>query len=99
MKFARAEVRERLRGASTARRRRSAFIIAAVAYFIVTSLVNEDVYQAAGLDTERAVAAARSNPHRRSMLRNACAGLMEFLGEMGLLTRPAVKLYQRAQMI
>jgi P-aminobenzoate N-oxygenase AurF len=99
MKFARAEIRDHLAGAGALRRRRSSTVIAAVAYFIVTSLINEDVYQAAGLDTRRAVAAARSNPHRKSMMRNACAGLMAFLGEVGLLTRPAVALYRRADML
>jgi hypothetical protein len=99
MKFARAEIREHLAGASAARRWRSSIVIAAVAYVIVTSLINEDVYQAAGLDPRRAVAAARNNPHRRSMMRNACAGLMAFLGEVGLLTRPAIALYRRADMI
>lgn len=99
MRFARAQIREHLAGASAARRRRSSVVIAAVAYFIVTSLVNERVYEAAGLDPRRAVAAARANPHRTSMMRNACAGLMAFLGEVGLLTRPAIRLYRRAQML
>ncbi|HVT70622.1 MAG TPA: diiron oxygenase, partial [Trebonia sp.] len=96
MKFARAEVREHLRNAGPLRRRRAATMIAAVGYIIVTSLVNERVYAAAGLDTGRAIAAARANTHRKSMLRNACAGLMEFLGEEGLLTRPALAFYRRA---
>jgi hypothetical protein len=99
MKFARAEVREHLAGASNRRRRRSSVVIAAVAYFIVTSLINEGVYEAAGLDVKRALAAAKTNQHRTSMMRNACAGLMTFLGEEGLLTRPAIALYRRARMI
>ena len=99
MKFARAEVREHLKGAGPARRWHASVAIAIVGYVIVTSLVNEGVYEAAGLDAKRAVAAAQASPHRKSMLRNACAGLMEFLGEEGLLTRPAVALYRRAGMI
>ncbi|HEY1699887.1 MAG TPA: diiron oxygenase [Trebonia sp.] len=99
MKFARAEVREHLRNAGPLRRRRAATMIAFVGYIIVTSLVNQRVYAAAGLDTGRAVAAARASTHRKSMMRNACAGLMEFLGEEGLLTRPALAFYRRAGMI
>ena len=99
MKFARAEVREHLKNASAPRRRYHATLIAIVAYVIVTNLVNEGVYAAAGLDTERALAEARNNPHRASLMRNACAGLMEFLGEVGLLTGPAVAIYRRVNMI
>ena len=99
MKFARAEVREHLAGAGRLRRWHSSVAIAVVGYVIVTNLVNPRVYQAAGLDTERALAAAAGNPHRKSMLRNACAPLMEFLGEAGLLTPPAIAVYRRAHMI
>ena len=99
MKFARAEVREHLKNASAFRRRRHAALIAMVAYVIVTNLVNEGVYAAAGLDTQRAVESARNNQHRASLMRTACAGLMEFLGEAGLLTRPAVAIYRRVNMI
>jgi hypothetical protein len=99
MKFARAEVREHLARASAPRRWHAAIAIAVVGYVIVTSLVNDRVYAAAGLDTRRAVAAAARSPHRRSMLRTACAPLMEFLGEEGLLTPPAMVFYRRAHMI
>lgn len=99
MKFARQEVREHMRGISGVRRFASGTLVAAVAYAIVTNLVNPRVYAAAGLDIRQAMGAAARNGHRRSMMRNACAGLMEFLGEAGLLNTPAVLLYQRANMI
>jgi hypothetical protein len=99
MKFARAQIRDHLARASAARRRRSSVAIAIGAYIIVTSLVSEHVYRAAGLEPRRAVAAARNSTHRASMMRNGCAGLMDFLGEAGLLTRPAVALYRRAHML
>jgi hypothetical protein len=99
MKFARAQIRDHLAGASAVRRRHSSVAIAGAAYVIVTSLVSERVYRAAGLEPRRAVAAARRSTHRASMMRNGCAGLMDFLGEAGLLSRPAVALYRRAQMI
>ena len=99
MKFAREETRERLRGAGRARRQVNALTVAIAAYFIVTSMVNRDVYANAGLDTERAVREASGNEHHKSMLRSSCAGLMEFLHSAGLLTRPSLWFYKRANLI
>lgn len=99
MKFAREEVREHMRSIGRIKRRASASLIAAVAYVIVSSLVSPKVYKSVGLDPKRAVAAVEANEHRKSMMRNASAGLMEFLSEADLLTRPAVALYRRVHMI
>lgn len=99
MKFARQEIRERLEGTSAARRRASSMLIAAVAYFIVTNMVNKGVYAAVGLDEQRALAEARQNEHYKSMFRSSCKHLMEFLSEVGLLTRPAMALYKRIDMV
>ena len=99
MTFARDEVRKRMAGAGRLRRQLNAAVIALVAYFIVTSMVSDEVYDAAGLDRERAVREARANDHHRSMMRSSCAGLMEFLGSVGLLTGPARAVYRRANLI
>jgi len=99
MKFARQEMRERIEGAGTVRRRTSALTIAFAAHVIVSNMVNEGVYAAAGLDPERAVAAARANEHHHTLMRSSCAHLMEFLDELGLLTGPAVRIYQRVSMV
>ncbi|WP_059006877.1 AurF N-oxygenase family protein [Streptomyces specialis] len=99
MRFARAEVRDRLRDAGPARRATSAVSVALVAYFIVTSMVNEDVYTAAGLDAREAVKAARGNEHHAAMMRSGAANLVKFLGEVGLLTRPAMSVYRRINLI
>lgn len=99
MKFAREETRQRLRGAGWLRRQVNAFMVAVAAYHIVRSMVSDDVYANAGLDRARAVREARANEHHKSMLRSSCAGLMEFLGSCGLLTRPALFFYQRANLI
>ncbi|WP_439145329.1 AurF N-oxygenase family protein [Streptantibioticus silvisoli] len=99
MRFARAEIRQRVRRAGPLRKHTSALGIAVVAYFIITSLVNEEVYAAAGLDKERALAAARSNRHHHTMMRSGSAPLMDFLGTQGLLTRPASAIYQRVHML
>jgi hypothetical protein len=99
MKFAREETRERLRGASGLRRQYQALTVAAAAYFIVTSMWNDQIYANAGLDTERALREAKANEHHKSQLRSSCAGLMEFLASCGLLTKPALWFYRRAHLI
>jgi len=99
MKFARQEMRERIEGAGERRRQVSALTIAIAANIIVSNMVNKGVYAAAGLDVEQAVAQAASNEHHHTLMRSSCAHLMEFLDELGLLTRPALKLYQRVSMV
>ncbi|MFB6892196.1 diiron oxygenase [Kitasatospora sp. NPDC056327] len=99
MKFARQEIRDRLRGAGALRRRNAAFGIAAGAFVIVTSMVHPSVYGAAGLDTARALAEVRASGHRRAMMRTSSRHLMAFLAENGLLTGPATALYRRIHML
>ncbi|WP_433507101.1 AurF N-oxygenase family protein [Pseudonocardia halophobica] len=99
MKFARDEVRERMRGAGALRRQADAVVIAGAAYHIVTSMVSDDVYEAAGLDRKRALREARANQHHKAMMRSSCAGLMEFLGSAGLLTPAARAIYRRANLL
>ncbi|MFC9254813.1 AurF N-oxygenase family protein [Amycolatopsis thailandensis] len=99
MKFAREETREQLEGAGPVRRRINALVIAIASYFIVSSMVNRDVYKNAGLDTGRALREVKANEHHKSMMRSSCAGLMEFLGSCGLLTKPALVFYKRANLI
>ncbi|MEQ3554058.1 diiron oxygenase [Pseudonocardia nematodicida] len=99
MAFARDETRERLAGAGRLRRGVDAVVVAAAAYMIVTSMWSPQVYANAGLDTRRAVREARANEHHKALLRSSCAGLMEFLGSCGLLTRPALWFYRRANLI
>jgi hypothetical protein len=99
MKFAREEIKAHIKGKSTLQRHTSAALIALISYGIVYSLVNPRVYKAVGIQPRRGLAVAQANEHRKSMLRNACAGLMGFLDEAGLLTPPAVALYKRVHMI
>ncbi|ALE74571.1 MULTISPECIES: diiron oxygenase [unclassified Pseudonocardia] len=99
MKFAREETRERLKGAGPLRRRYQALTVAAAAYFIVTSMWNDQIYANAGLDTKRALREAKANEHHKSQLRSSCAGLMEFLSSCGLLTKPALWFYRRANLV
>lgn len=99
MKFARDETRNHLRNAGTVRRHINALVVAIASYFIVTSMVNRNVYANAGLDARRARAEARANEHHRSLMRSSCSGLMEFLASARLLTRPALAFYKRAHLI
>lgn len=99
MKFARAEIRDRLRDAGRARLFTSSVVIAVAAKIIVDNMVSPQVYAAAGLDVDEARAAAAANPHRAAMMRTSCRHLMDFLGEVGLLTPPAVRIYRTAHMI
>lgn len=99
MRFAREEVRESLRGVSWARRQFSALSVAIGAYFIVTSLVQPKAFADAGLDVDRAVREMRHNSHFHSMIRSSCVHLMEFLDEVGLLTKPAMRYYRKAHML
>jgi len=99
MKFAREEVRESLEGVSWARRQFSALAVSIGAYYIVTSLVQRKAFADAGLDADRAVREMRSNSHFHSMIRSSCVHLMEFLDEVGLLTKPAMRYYRKAHML
>ncbi len=99
MKFARQEIRERTEKAGPVRRWLNGTLIAAVAYFIVTNMVNKGVYSAVGLDERRALAEARHNEHHKSMFRSSCKHLMEFLSEAGLLNRTAMGIYKRINMV
>ncbi|MEU1471749.1 diiron oxygenase [Streptomyces sp. NPDC005761] len=99
MKFARDETRRRLRTAGPLRRRINSLVVAIASYYIVTSMVNRDVYANAGLDSARALAEAKANEHHKSLMRSSCSGLMEFLASARLLTKPALFFYKRAHLI
>lgn len=99
MKFARDETRRRLRTAGPVRRRINSLVVAIASYYIVTSMVNRDVYANAGLDSARARAEAKANEHHKSLMRSSCSGLMEFLASARLLTGPALFFYKRAHLI
>lgn len=99
MKFARDETRRRLRNAGPVRRHINSLVVAIASYYIVTSMVNRDVYANAGLDGERARAEAGTNEHHKSLMRSSCSGLMEFLASARLLTKPALFFYKRASLI
>ncbi|TJZ79464.1 diiron oxygenase [Rhodococcus oryzae] len=99
IKFAREETVRRADGISWFTRARIRLVLGVTAYFIVTSLVNDRVYEAAGLDPERARAAAKANKHYHDMLREGSAKTVEFLSEVGLIGGPSKLLLRRAHII
>ena len=99
MMFARDETRDALAGAGPVRRWTSALVVSIAASVIVNAMVNPAVYAKVGLDSARAVREAAGNEHHRALLRSSCAGLMEFLGSAGLLTKAAVRVYRRVGLI
>ncbi|QXQ14332.1 AurF N-oxygenase family protein [Skermania piniformis] len=99
IRFAREECVRCLEDSSWARRQVVSLVLGVTAYFIITSLVNDDVYAAAGLDVAEAKRARRSNEHYHRMLRTGCGRTVEFLDSVGLLAAPARFLLRRAHAI
>ena len=69
------------------------------AYFVVTSLVNDQVYAAAGLAVAEAKKAARENRHYHDKLRQGTRRTVEFLDEVGLIGGPSTLLLRRAHVL
>ncbi|WP_138844091.1 AurF N-oxygenase family protein [Rhodococcus pyridinivorans] len=69
------------------------------AYFVVTSLVNDQVYAAAGLDVAEAKKAAQENGHYHDKLRQGTRRTVEFLDEVGLIGGPSTLLLRRAHVL
>lgn len=99
MRFAREEIVRRAEGLSRSQRSRERVRLAGGAYFITSSLVNPAVYAAAGLDTQRALAAAKGNEHYKEKMRGSAEKLMGFLDDVGLVGGPSRTLYQRVNLL
>ncbi|MFD4368620.1 diiron oxygenase [Rhodococcus sp. NPDC058521] len=99
IRFAREETVRRLRNASWFTRARVRLALGVTAYFVVTSLVNKKVYEAAGLDVNEAVKAAKSNTHYHDKVREGSARTMAFLDEVGLVGGPSALLLRRAHIL
>lgn len=99
MSFARQQMREAMRDVGPVRRFQSGTIIAIAARIIVSNMVNRNVYAAAGLEVDRAVAEAAGNAHHHAMMRTGSQHLMAFLDDCGLLSKPAVAIYRRTHLM
>jgi hypothetical protein len=99
MRFAREEIARRTPELSGWQLRKHRTAVAAVAVIVAENLVQPAVYASVGLDPRAAKAAARANEHYRHKLRNASAGLVAFLHEVGLIGGPSQRLWRRAGLI
>ena len=99
MRFAREEVARRTPELSGWQLRRHRTVVAAVAAIVAENLVQPEVYASVGLDPEKAKAAARANEHYAAKLREASAGLVDFLRGVGLIGGSSERLWKRAQLI
>jgi hypothetical protein len=99
MRFAREEITRRTPELSRWQLRRHRTVIAVVASIIAENLVQPSVYAAAGLDVDRAVAAAKSNEHYAAKLRESASGLVDYLRGVGLIGGPSERLWKRARLI
>jgi P-aminobenzoate N-oxygenase AurF len=74
----------------------SRFVLALVAYFSTTRLIDPRVYAAVGLDVDEAVAAAAANPHWQQTKQFAARKVIAFFHDVGLIAGPGKWLWRRA---
>jgi len=99
IRYAREETRRRAARANRLERAWIRLHLGISAYFVVTSLVNDQVYAAAGLDVDEARRAARTNRHYHDRLRQGARRTIEFLDEVGLIGGPSRLLLRRAHVV
>jgi hypothetical protein len=99
MRFAREEIARRTPELSRWQLRRHRTVVAAVAAIVADNLVQPAVYAAAGLDVDRAVAAAKANEHFAGKLRESASGLVAHLRGVGLIGGPSERLWKRARLL
>ena len=99
MRFAREEIVRRTPELSRWQLRRHRTVVATVAAIVAENLVQPQVYAAAGLDVERACAAAKANEHYAAKLRESAGGLVAFLRGVGLIGGPSERLWKRANLL
>ncbi|MFD3812772.1 diiron oxygenase [Rhodococcus sp. NPDC058639] len=99
IRYAREETRRRAGRATRLQRAWIRLHLGVSAYFVVTSLVNDRVYAAAGLDVAEAKAAARANTHYQDRLRLGTRRTIEFLDEVGLIGGPSTLLLRKAHVL
>jgi hypothetical protein len=99
MRFARDEIARRTPELSRWQLRGHRTLVAGVAAIVADNLVQPEVYAAVGLDPQGTEAVARANVHYRTKLRDAAAGLVAFLREVGLIGGPSERLWRRAGLV
>ena len=99
VRFAREELARKLPQLNAVEKLVATTVSALVSAFVVSVLVNPDVYEAVGLDRKRAVREARRNPNNHATRRWLGEKIMGFLDEQGMLTWNARPIYRWAHLI
>jgi hypothetical protein len=99
VRFAREEVTRKVRQLNPVEKLVATTVSALVSAFVVSVLINPDVYEAVGLDRKRAVREARGNPNNHATRRWLGEKIMGFLDEQGMLTWNAKPIYKLVHLI
>jgi hypothetical protein len=99
MRFAREEIARRTPELTNFQLWRHRTAVASVAAIVADNLVQPEVYASVGLDPEEAKAVARANRHYGDKLRDASAGLVAFLRDVGLVGGASELLWKRARLV
>lgn len=74
-------------------------LAAAVSAFVVSSLINPQVYAQIGLDPKQAARVARRNPHHQQTRRWMAEKILAFLDEQGMVSWTARPIYKLVHLI
>jgi hypothetical protein len=99
IRYAREELARQMRTAPRWEINMTRFTSGQGAKVIARSLISPQVYAAVGLDPAYAAELARTSPHRRDVMRQSAARLMEFLKEIGMLRGPALPLWRSSGLL
>jgi hypothetical protein len=99
VRFAREEVSRRMTGMNFATREMHRWVAAVVAYLIIDSLVDPEVYAAVGIEPAVGRAAALANPNHQQSRRWMAERITGFLREEGLIGGPTTAIWRRAHLI
>jgi hypothetical protein len=99
IRYAREELTRQMRTAPRWEIHLTRIASAEAARVIARSLISPKVYASVGLDPANAAELARTSPHRRDVMRQAAARLMDFLDEIGLLRGPALPLWRASGLL
>jgi hypothetical protein len=99
VRFAREEVARLMARSGPVKRQFVSIVSAAVAAFVVHSLINPDAYAAVGLDPREAVREARRNPNNHATRRWLGEKIMGFLDDQGMVTRVSRPIYRAVHLL
>ena len=96
VRYAREELAALMPRLTSFQRRLAQALTPIVAYVVIRSYINPDVYASVGLDPQVARRAALSNPYHRDTIAWSARKVMPFLREVGIVGGPFARLWRRA---